>query len=439
MSKFQKLLLIQAVLVVFILGAIIQLILRNVQQSPPTDSNNQVITITPPFEKTLNGKYKQPQTQTEKEDVIEKVYEDTPRTSLATSLAVQKLALALDNDTFKTDSFEIGHSAMLGLFFVRFDQETGERDLRDYLSQNDLLDYYVDPQTSRYFVEVTGQDIARAKLTAEQKAIQYRRSHIQQDEQLLNYVPSKSSLSATTTRPRLLAAANGVGGATVLEAAPQDTETELRSVMDLLRSAMSFNFGKQGDTSIGAGSGGGGLNNDNLPSVTGTLPATTKVNQVFNQVGAKIGVPPKLVRAFMRVECGSALSAFDASDTLVDEYIKEGAKYTQSCEFNYECLDSYGYQDALLYCAQGLMQFMPGTWVGYANTVNENGYTRASTNPWNLLDATYAAAKKIKLDSGNTDPNNWTEQQIKDAQRAYFGASDGAYLEVLYEELNRWP
>lgn len=438
MSKFQKLLLIQAVLVVFILGAIIQLILRSTQKSLPIDSNNQVITITPPFEKTSNGQYKPPQTETEKEDVIEKVYEDTPRTSLATSLAVQKLGLTLDDTTYKTMSFEIGHSAMLGIFFVRFDQDTGERDLREYLSQNDLLDYYLDAQTSRYFVVVTAQDIERAKLNAEQKAMQYRRSHIQQDEQLINYAPSKSPLGKSMTQPRLLAAANGAGGATSMTVSEQDTKTGLNTIMNFLRTTMSFGLGKQGASNIGS-SGNGGLNNNNLPSVTGTLPATTKVNQVFNQVGAKIGVPPKLVRAFMRVECGSALSAFDGSDALVDEYIKEGAKYTQSCEFNYECLDSYGYQDALLYCAQGLMQFMPGTWVGYANTVNENGYTRGSTNPWNLLDATFAAAKKIKLDSGNNDPNNWTEQQIKDAQRAYFGASDGAYLEVLYEELNRWP
>lgn len=439
MSKFQKLLIIQAVLVLFILAALIQLVVRTTSKPAPTATSGSqpIVQLTPAFQKKSNGQYEVPKNAQEKAAAIEKVYEQTPRTSLQTSLAVQQLGLKLDNTTYKTDTFEIGHSAMLGLFFVRFDASTGEADLKEYLRQNDLLAYYLDPQTSRFFVVVQQVAIERAIINAQQKATIYRRDHIQSEQKLLNYDSSTRFALTTHSIPRLIAAANGAGAASSLAPPPPDTELGLSNVVNLLRTVMSFNFGQQGNSDVGNATGG--LNNANLPSVSGSLPNTTKLNQVFNEVGAKVGTPPKLLRAFMHVECNSALSAFDASDALVTQYTQEGAKYTDSCDFNYECLDAYGYQDALLYCAQGLMQFMPGTWVGYANTVNENGYTRASTNPWNLLDATYAAAKKIKLDSGNTDPNNWTEEQIKAAQKAYFGAADGAYLSTLHDELNKWP
>jgi soluble lytic murein transglycosylase-like protein len=440
MSKFQKLLIIQAVLVLFILAALIQLVVRTTSKPAPTATSGSqpIVQLTPAFQKKSNGQYVVPNNAQEKAAAIEKVYEQTPRTSLQTSLAIQKLGLSLDSGPYKTTTFQIGHSAMLGLFYIHVLSDQGENDLKEYLRQFELLNYYQSPQTSTYFIH-TETDVLRAIQYDEQKALQFRKQHIDSGRQSM--LPSKKHLSNIRTTPRFLASANGAGGATILAQAtglPQeDTESNLNTLMNIFRTATSFDFG-QAETGNVSGGGNGSLNNTNLPNVTGTLPTNTKINQVFNEAGAKIGVPPKLVRAFMRVECGSALSAFDTSDALVTQYTAVGAKYTDSCDFNYECLDAYGYQDALLYCAQGLMQFMPGTWVGYANTVNEYGYTRASTNPWNLLDATYAAAKKIKLDSGNTDPNNWTDEQIKAAQKAYFGAADGGYITKLYEELSKW-
>ncbi len=78
---------------------------------------------------------------------------------------------------------------------------------------------------------------------------------------------------------RSLLAQQGAGSPNSIAVPQPDTESELKNVIMLLQSAMSFNFGKQGDTNIGqvptptggAGGGGGG-DIPNLPDLDLELP-----------------------------------------------------------------------------------------------------------------------------------------------------------------------
>lgn len=148
----------------------------------------------------------------------------------------------------------------------------------------------------------------------------------------------------------------------------------------------------------------------NIPVAQNTLydPAGSNIlKNIINQVGEYYGVPPAIIAAVSWIEGGHV---WKYSDDLILQYSQEGAKDPVNCNEN-----SSG--------AAGPMQFIFPTWEGYQYAITKvPGYNNRQPERCNILDSFYAAASKLKNDSGtNQEITTWDKQAVGKAGRAYYG------------------
>lgn len=148
----------------------------------------------------------------------------------------------------------------------------------------------------------------------------------------------------------------------------------------------------------------------NIPVAQNTLydPAGSNIlKNIINQVGEYYGVPPAIIAAVSWIEGGHV---WKYSDDLILQYSQEGAKDPVNCNEN-----SSG--------AAGPMQFIFPTWEGYQYAITKvPGYNNRQPERCNILDSFYAAASKLKNDSGtNQQTTTWDKQAVGKAGRAYYG------------------
>lgn len=175
------------------------------------------------------------------------------------------------------------------------------------------------------------------------------------------------------------------------------------------------------------------------PGQTSPVPEPTiykksgplQLSLLFEEVGEKVGVPPKLLESFMYIE---SQSTFSLTPQQVGEYSTpgnsnpsckpnvcsatgpmqmtigqdaDGSNLCPKCCWKGSCLDQKG--------------GCPNAWASYGNAVQSyGGYTHQS-NPCNLRDNLYAAAAKIKRDSGTSTTQNWSKEEVHQAAVRYFG------------------
>lgn len=139
--------------------------------------------------------------------------------------------------------------------------------------------------------------------------------------------------------------------------------------------------------------------------------------ELFNTVRNEIEVPPKILAAVMHIEMPST---FILSPEKVAQYSQEGARLP-GCGPN-------------VCSATGPMQMTTGTDDSRSSTCsnccwNDKCLTSCPNqwavygqgDPCNLLDNVFAAARKLKNDSGSDSPTDWTQEQVYQASRRYYG------------------
>lgn len=156
---------------------------------------------------------------------------------------------------------------------------------------------------------------------------------------------------------------------------------------------------------------------------------STSLAAILNEASQKVDVPERILEAVLKIESPSTLSL---SPDEIRSYSTPGA-VIPGCGPNY-CsaagpmqmtigIDNKG-NTSCPACGAG---FCPNAWATYGTSVNTYGQYAHSSNPCNLKDNIYAAALKLKKDSGAADANNWTQDQVYRAARSYYGSCDDKY------------
>ncbi len=146
--------------------------------------------------------------------------------------------------------------------------------------------------------------------------------------------------------------------------------------------------------------------------------------ELFNEIGQKVGVPPRVLEAIMRVEDGEF---FTISPSLISQYATPG-NIISNCGPN-KCAATGPMQMTIgvdLYdspsCSTCTYQPCYNQWAAYGKAVNTYGGYTHIPNPCNLRDNIYAAAAKLKNNSGVTGYSlDWTDDQIYTAAHYYYG------------------
>ena len=164
------------------------------------------------------------------------------------------------------------------------------------------------------------------------------------------------------------------------------------------------------------------------PSVSGNLA------ELFTEVGQKVGVPPRIIEGVMMIEDPSV---FSLSQQEIAQYTTPG-NTIPGCKPN-QCsasgpmqmtigTDGNGSSSCSGCCWNGrCLSSCPNAWLSYGGSVNTYGGYSYASNPCNLKDNVYAAAAKLKSDSGATSASSWTQEQVYKAGKSYYGNCTAAY------------
>ncbi len=289
----------------------------------------------------------------------------------------------IENLPRSTNDFELIYSDNLGKFYAQIKTAEGEQKLNDFLNQNNMSDIKNDYS---HLFSISNRPV---------------RAVIQKDDDVL----LSNRLNKSVEEPE------------EPENEKQTTQLQKDSVTlgDLSDVLFNFEVPTLPPSAYGPPPGGKGG--------SGQIANPGALDQIFNEAGAKVGTPPKFLKAIMSIECGAMLSL---PSNLVTQYSRPGGGLPPG----HKC-----YRNSI--GAKGPMQFMGNTWPRYATAVNRfGGYTHVP-NVENIRDSVYAAAEKFKSDGQPTGPE-WTFAQIRRAYGCYAGgcgAYDGGRLGQDFERL----
>ncbi len=155
----------------------------------------------------------------------------------------------------------------------------------------------------------------------------------------------------------------------------------------------------------------------------------TALQTFYDYVGQKVAVPTCVIEAISYMEY---TSVFKYTPEQINQYIQPGQKIP-NCPWN-SCsaaghmqmtigTDERGSTSCNRCCWNGkCLNSCPNAWGSYGNAVNQYDGANHQSNVCNLRDSTFAAAKKLKQDSGTQAGNrNWDQNAIFQAGKRYFG------------------
>ncbi len=155
----------------------------------------------------------------------------------------------------------------------------------------------------------------------------------------------------------------------------------------------------------------------------------TALQTFYDYVGGQVGVPQCVIEAISYMEL---TSVFNYTPEQVNQYIQPG-QVIPNCPWN-SCsaaghmqmtmgTDDRGSSSCNRCCWQGnCLNSCPNAWASYGNAVNEYDGASHQAHVCNLRDSTFAAAKKLKRDSGTpAGDRNWDQNAMYEAGRRYFG------------------
>ncbi len=168
-----------------------------------------------------------------------------------------------------------------------------------------------------------------------------------------------------------------------------------------------------------------------LPEISPTLTQNEilALNDIFNEVSQKVGVPPKILEAVMKIEMPST---FNLSPQQIANYSAPNQSWP-SCGPNI-CSAAGPMQMTIgidgngnTLCPTCGVGFCPNAWASYGRAVNSFGGYLHQANPCNIRDNVYGSAAKLKNDSKTTDSLNWTQAEIYRAATRYYGSCADKY------------
>lgn len=155
----------------------------------------------------------------------------------------------------------------------------------------------------------------------------------------------------------------------------------------------------------------------------------SNLNDIFNEVGQKVGVPPKILEAVMKIEMPSTFNL--SSQQIVDYSTPD--HYWLGCGPNI-CSAAGPMQMTIgidgngnNLCPACDVGFCPNAWASYGGAVNSFGGYSHQANPCNIRDNVYGSAAKLKNDSQATTSLNWTQAEVYRAATRYYGSCADKY------------
>ena len=156
--------------------------------------------------------------------------------------------------------------------------------------------------------------------------------------------------------------------------------------------------------------------------------------QLYDYVGIKVKVPPCVLDAISYIEYSTA---YDYTAEQIAAYTKPGGRIP-NCPWN-SCsaaghmqmtmgTDERGSTSCNRCCwtnSQGVtscQKSCPNAWSGYGNAMTKYESISHTPHVCNMLDSSFAAAEKLKHDSGTAPGDiNWSSQAYTSAGRSYYG------------------
>ncbi|QQG44515.1 MAG: hypothetical protein HYW86_01190 [Candidatus Roizmanbacteria bacterium] len=164
------------------------------------------------------------------------------------------------------------------------------------------------------------------------------------------------------------------------------------------------------------------------------------LRELFSEIEKKVQIPARIIEGVMLVESPGLLNPESPNfltDEQVQEYSRPGA-VIPGCRAN-ACsamgpmqmttgIDNSGSSS----CSDCGLNVCPNAWAGFGDSVNTFGGYSHLSNPCNLRDNIYAAAAKLKDNSG-AGSGVWTKEQVYRAAERYYGSCSDKYR---YERLD---
>lgn len=182
----------------------------------------------------------------------------------------------------------------------------------------------------------------------------------------------------------------------------------------------------------------GGATPNPTPSAPQQTPEGTPINQTYanlsdfkDYVGEKTGVPLCVLEAISYIEYPTV---WDYTPEQFNNYIQPGA-VIPNCPLNLCSASGHmqmttGIDDrGDTTCGRCGAGYCPNAWASYGNAVNQYDSATHTPNVCNLRDSEFAAAKKLKTDSGTdfSNRNNWQEEAYMRAGTRYYGSCSSGH------------
>jgi len=137
-----------------------------------------------------------------------------------------------------------------------------------------------------------------------------------------------------------------------------------------------------------------------VKKVAGQTTPPSHLDEIITEASGVFNTPQCVLQAVAWIEGGHM---WGYSNQQIDQYSQPGSQDPHNCQPN-------------PWQARGPMQFTPSQWERYKNSSGR-------TNPHicNIYDSVYAASAKLSNDS-RAASSNWTETEIRNAGRGYYGA-----------------
>ncbi len=171
------------------------------------------------------------------------------------------------------------------------------------------------------------------------------------------------------------------------------------------------------------------LYNFDQPTIPVLSPIPPRsLEEVFTEVSQKVGVPKRILEAIVKIELPAT---FRLPADKIALYSTPG-NYWPSCQPN-ECsatgptqmtigFDNQGSPTCSSCCWQGrCLNSCVNQWRVYGNAVNTFTGEGHQPHPCNIRDNIFAAAAKLKNDSGASNPISWSKEEVFRAGKRYYG------------------